>query len=116
VRGSTLQTCEQIESCALVKLFRKKNERVVFIEFTFRHTGDCIQHQRISTLALQLVDIVIVEAFAAYAASGVGDIKKLRDVKPPTWRLRVGRFRVLYRREGSGLLVTAVVDRKDAYR
>ncbi len=58
----------------------------------------------------------VVDAFAAFAASGVGDVKKLRGVKPPTWRLRVGRFRVLYHREGSALLVTAVVDRKDAYR
>lgn len=59
---------------------------------------------------------VIVDAFAAYAARGVGDIKKLRDVKPPTWRLRVGRFRVQYRRAGTLLIVVAVNDRKDAYR
>jgi mRNA interferase RelE/StbE len=59
---------------------------------------------------------VIVDAFAAYAASGIGDIKKLRNFKPPTWRLRVGRYRVLYRREGQILIVAAVNDRKDAYR
>jgi len=59
---------------------------------------------------------VIVDAFAAYAARGLGDIKKLRDFKVPTWRLRVGRYRVLYRREGQVLIVVAVSDRKDAYR
>ncbi len=45
-----------------------------------------------------------------------GDIKKLRDSKVPTWRLRVGRYRVLYRREGHVLIVVAISDRKDAYR
>jgi mRNA-degrading endonuclease RelE of RelBE toxin-antitoxin system len=55
---------------------------------------------------------VIVDAFAAYAARGLGDIKKLRDFKVPTWRLRVGR----YRREGQVLIVVAISDRKDAYR
>lgn len=59
---------------------------------------------------------VIVDAFAAYAARGVGDSRKLRDAKPPTWRLRVGRFRVLYRREGTVFVVVAVRDRRDAYR
>ncbi|HMD01417.1 MAG TPA: type II toxin-antitoxin system RelE/ParE family toxin [Candidatus Baltobacteraceae bacterium] len=59
---------------------------------------------------------VVVDAFAAYAARGLGDIKKLRDFKVPTWRLRVGRYRVLYRREGRVLIVVAVSNRKDAYR
>ena len=59
---------------------------------------------------------MIVDAFAAHAARGLGDIKKLRDFKVPTWRLRVGRYRVLYRREGPVLIVVAVSDRKDAYR
>lgn len=59
---------------------------------------------------------VIVDAFAAYAARGLGDIKKLRDFKLPTWRLRVGRYRVLYRREGQVLIVVAISDRRDAYR
>ncbi len=55
-------------------------------------------------------------AVAAYAARDIGDIKKLRNFKLPTWRLRVGRYRVLYRREGQSLIVVAVNDRKDAYR
>lgn len=59
---------------------------------------------------------VIVDAFAAYATRGLGDIKKLRDFRVPTWRLRVGRYRVLYRREGPVLVVVAISDRKDAYR
>jgi mRNA interferase RelE/StbE len=59
---------------------------------------------------------VVVDAFAEYAARGLGDIKKLRVFKVPTWRLRVGRYRVLYRREGQVLIVVAISDRKDAYR
>jgi mRNA interferase RelE/StbE len=33
-----------------------------------------------------------------YAASGHGDIKRLTDVDPPEWRLRVGKWRVRFRR------------------
>ncbi|MBV8579435.1 MAG: type II toxin-antitoxin system RelE/ParE family toxin [Candidatus Eremiobacteraeota bacterium] len=58
----------------------------------------------------------IVDAIGAFAETGVGDVKKLRAQDPPAWRLRVGRFRVLYRREGATLIVVAVKDRRDAYR
>jgi mRNA interferase RelE/StbE len=59
---------------------------------------------------------VVVDAIAAFAENGVGDVKKLRAHDPPAWRLRVGRFRVLYRREGATLVVDAIKDRRDAYR
>lgn len=59
---------------------------------------------------------VIVDAIEAFADSGTGDVKKLRDFKPPAWRLRVGRFRVRFEREGEGVVVVAISDRRDAYR
>jgi mRNA-degrading endonuclease RelE of RelBE toxin-antitoxin system len=58
----------------------------------------------------------VVSAIAAFAETGVGDVKKLRAHDPPGWRLRVGRFRVLYRREEATLVVDAIKDRRDAYR
>ncbi len=59
----------------------------------------------------------IVAALEAFAdgRSPTADVRKL-DVKPPTWRLRVGRFRVLYRLAGGDVVAMAVEDRKDVYR
>ena len=59
----------------------------------------------------------VLKAIEVYANRGVGDVKKLKGYKPPTWRLRVGSFRVLYRRaEGSAIIVTAISNRRDVYR
>lgn len=58
----------------------------------------------------------VLSALDAYAANGVGDVKKLQGRRPAAWRLRVGRHRVLYRIEGSAIVVTAVGDRRDVYR
>jgi mRNA-degrading endonuclease RelE of RelBE toxin-antitoxin system len=58
----------------------------------------------------------VLEAIEAYATSGIGDVKKLKGYKPPTWRLRVGRFRVLYQYRASTIVVTEISDRRDAYR
>jgi mRNA-degrading endonuclease RelE of RelBE toxin-antitoxin system len=43
----------------------------------------------------------ILDGIERFCESGVGNVKKLHDFKPPTWRLRVGRYRVLYRPEGT---------------
>jgi mRNA-degrading endonuclease RelE of RelBE toxin-antitoxin system len=58
----------------------------------------------------------VLDGIEAFARTGVGNVKKLRGVDPPTWCLRVGRFRALYRREGSTLVLSAVRSRRDAYR
>lgn len=52
----------------------------------------------------------------AYVATGFGDVKKLKGYKVPTWRLRVGRFRVLHQYRGSTIVVVGISDRRDAYR
>lgn len=59
----------------------------------------------------------IVDALEAFVAgrSPNADVRKLRDVTPPTWRLRIGNFRALYRRSADVLLVVDVNDRKDVY-
>ncbi len=43
----------------------------------------------------------IIGAVVRLARTGEGDVKKLKDVKPPEWRLRVGRWRVRFRRNDS---------------
>jgi len=46
------------------------------------------------------------------------NIKKLRDYNPPTWRYRIGRFRVFFEIDEDDLLVLilTISQRKDAYR
>jgi mRNA-degrading endonuclease RelE of RelBE toxin-antitoxin system len=44
------------------------------------------------------------------------DVVKLHGQKIPTWRLRVGKWRVGYRREDDAMVVVSVGDCKDAYR
>lgn len=60
--------------------------------------------------------IAILDAIETLAATGRGDVRKLHGISPPTWRLRVGRFRVIHRREPATLWVERIVDRRDAYR
>ena len=43
-----------------------------------------------------------------------GDVKKL-VANEPKYRLRVGKYRVLFRLEASTIVVYAVKDRKEAY-
>ena len=60
----------------------------------------------------------ITAALRALAARTLAnaDIKKLRGVDPPEYRLRVGNYRAIYRCEGSDILVLRVMDRKEVYR
>lgn len=58
----------------------------------------------------------VVIGIIALAENGLGDVKKLRGYNPAMWRLRVRRFRVLYRREGAELVIFEISDRRDAYR
>jgi mRNA interferase RelE/StbE len=58
----------------------------------------------------------ILHALAHFAATGAGDVKRLKDVEPPEFRLRVGDYRVRFYDDGHKLYVTAVKHRRDAYR
>ncbi|MBC5816139.1 MAG: type II toxin-antitoxin system RelE/ParE family toxin [Candidatus Eremiobacteraeota bacterium] len=57
---------------------------------------------------------VILAAVRSFAGGAIADVKKLHG--RPDYRLRVGRFRVLYTMGAGELLVLRVLDRKDAYR
>ena len=46
-------------------------------------------------------------ALAHFAASGEGDVKRLQDVEPPEFRLRVGDYRLRFHDYGQTLYVTA---------
>jgi mRNA-degrading endonuclease RelE of RelBE toxin-antitoxin system len=44
------------------------------------------------------------------------DVRRLQGHDPPRWRLRVGRYRVIYALEPGQVIVERVLDRRDAYR
>jgi mRNA-degrading endonuclease RelE of RelBE toxin-antitoxin system len=44
------------------------------------------------------------------------DVRRLQGYDPPLWRLRVGRYRVIYAIEPRVLIVERVLDRRSAYR
>jgi mRNA-degrading endonuclease RelE of RelBE toxin-antitoxin system len=55
-------------------------------------------------------------ALERFAESGLGDIKKLHDVDPPTLRFRVGDYRAFFRDTEDSIRVVRVRNRKEAYR
>jgi mRNA-degrading endonuclease RelE of RelBE toxin-antitoxin system len=58
----------------------------------------------------------VVNAIEHYAETGEGDVRKLTDVSPPQWRLRVGDYRVRFLVDGDVLEVLRVLSRGRAYR
>ncbi|HEV2133050.1 MAG TPA: type II toxin-antitoxin system RelE/ParE family toxin [Terracidiphilus sp.] len=58
----------------------------------------------------------ILHALAHYAATGEGDVKRLQDIEPPEFRLRVGDYRLRFHERDETLYVTSVKHRREAYR
>jgi mRNA-degrading endonuclease RelE of RelBE toxin-antitoxin system len=59
----------------------------------------------------------IVSAIELMATSGAGDIRRLADVKPPEFRLRVGQWRVRFTYgEAQTVVILRVLPRDKAYR
>lgn len=58
----------------------------------------------------------ILHALARYLESGKGDVKRLRNIEPPEYRLRVGDYRLRFHDFGNTLRITAVKHRREAYR
>jgi mRNA interferase RelE/StbE len=64
----------------------------------------------------QATALRILHVLARYLATGEGDVKRLQDVEPPEWRLRVGDYRVRFRELGDSIVILAVKHRREAYR
>ncbi len=60
----------------------------------------------------------VVRGVERFASSEQGDVKQLQGTDPPTWRLRIGDYRVLfaYDRTTGRVLVERVAPRGRAYR
>lgn len=55
-------------------------------------------------------------AVQRFADTESGHIKRLRGIDPPRFRLRVGEWRVVFRRETGVIYVHRVLHRREAYR
>jgi mRNA interferase RelE/StbE len=58
----------------------------------------------------------ILHALARCLETGEGDVKRLQNIEPPEFRLRVGDYRVRFHDHGDIIRITAVKHRREAYR
>lgn len=58
----------------------------------------------------------ILHALARLVATGEGDVKRLQDIEPPEFRLRIGDYRLRFHDLNDTLEVTSVKHRRDVYR
>lgn len=59
----------------------------------------------------------VAAAIQRLILTNAGDIRKLRGIDPPEYRLRAGEWRVRFSRPDSDTVrINRVQDRKDAYR
>ena len=64
----------------------------------------------------QTAALRILHSLARYLATGEGDVRRLQNVEPPEYRLRVGEYRVRFHDLGESILILAVKHRREAYR
>jgi mRNA-degrading endonuclease RelE of RelBE toxin-antitoxin system len=64
----------------------------------------------------QATALQILHALARMLATGEGDVKRLRDIEPPEFRLRVGDYRVRFRDFDNSIEILSVKHRREAYR
>ena len=58
----------------------------------------------------------ILTALDRFARTGEGDVKRLQDIEPPEFRLRVGDYRLFFVNINDALEVRRVLHRRQAYR
>lgn len=49
----------------------------------------------------------LLHTLANFAATGEGDVRRLQDIEPPEFRLRVGDYRLRFHDYGHTLYITA---------
>jgi mRNA-degrading endonuclease RelE of RelBE toxin-antitoxin system len=58
----------------------------------------------------------ILHALARNVVTGEGDAKRLKDVDPPEFRLRVGDYRIRFHDLGNTIEIISVRHRRESYR
>jgi len=51
-----------------------------------------------------------------FAETGAGNVKRLQDIDPPEFRLRVGDYRVRFHQDNDTMRILRVRNRREAYR
>jgi mRNA-degrading endonuclease RelE of RelBE toxin-antitoxin system len=64
----------------------------------------------------QATALRILHTLARMLATGEGDVKRLSNIEPPEFRLRVGDYRVRFHNLGDFVEILSVKHRRDAYR
>ncbi|MGD0571027.1 MAG: type II toxin-antitoxin system RelE/ParE family toxin [Candidatus Sulfotelmatobacter sp.] len=64
----------------------------------------------------QATALRILHALARAIFTGEGDVKRLKDIEPPEFRLRVGDYRVRFRDFENTIEILSVKHRREAYR
>jgi mRNA-degrading endonuclease RelE of RelBE toxin-antitoxin system len=58
----------------------------------------------------------ILHGLARFTQTEEGDVKRLQDIEPPEFRLRVGAYRIRFYDHGDTIEILAVKHRSEAYR
>jgi mRNA-degrading endonuclease RelE of RelBE toxin-antitoxin system len=58
----------------------------------------------------------ILHGLARFTQTGLGDVKRLQNIEPPEFRLRVGTYRIRFYDHGDTIEILAVKHRSEAYR
>lgn len=58
----------------------------------------------------------VKRAVERFAETGAGNVKRLRGIEPPEYRLRVGDYRVRFSQDDQTIRVLRVRNRREAYR
>lgn len=59
----------------------------------------------------------LLETLARFLETEAGDVKQLHGFEPPQYRLRIGDWRVIFRKSGEDTIdVVRVRNRREAYR
>jgi mRNA-degrading endonuclease RelE of RelBE toxin-antitoxin system len=58
----------------------------------------------------------ILHSLARLISTGEGDVKRLQDIDPPEFRLRVGDYRIRFHDLGDTIEILDVRHRRDIYR
>jgi mRNA-degrading endonuclease RelE of RelBE toxin-antitoxin system len=59
----------------------------------------------------------LLKALARFLATDAGNVKQLEGFDPPRYRLRIGNWRVIFRKSGDDVIeIVRVRNRREAYR
>ena len=58
----------------------------------------------------------VKQSVERFAETGAGNIKRLKDIDPPEFCLRVGDYRVRFHQDNDTMRILRVRNRREAYR